>query len=246
MLRSFFFATVLVGAVQGAAAQPALVLSTDVVAYPAETEFTATNAGTDSLALSFLSTELGFGTVTGYGWGFEVEAPDSLYEDVYLPFTQPFGDPPSISLAAEESVVFRIAWFDSCPVCAVNGGGFSSDTLFLRAADPSGADTANVVLDLSGYVAVELTPPDTAPFRVEAYPNPARRTLHLAVTYERGEDVEVVIVDALGRVVRRISSVSAVGDAYPLDLDALPSGSYLVRVRAPGGKTVTRPFVLLR
>jgi hypothetical protein len=249
MLRSILFPLALLTAA-GAAAQPALDVSPGTISYPAETTFTATNAGADSLALSFPLTHDGlYGTVVGYGWEFEVETPDSLYF-VYLPFE---GDPlPSIPLAPGDAATFRVSYFDSCPVCATEGGGdFVSDTLYLRSADVSGADTTRVILDLSGYVSAEPSAPVPPTLRVAAYPNPVRRTLTVAVESERGtSDVEVTVMDALGREVRRFGGIPATGRGVRLDVGALPAGAYMLRVvgdrRDPDSTPVARAFVVVR
>ena len=251
MLRSLLLGLSLLSAM-GTSAQPSLVVSPETLFYPGESTFTATNAGADSLALSFPRTQNAFyGTVAGYGWYFEVETPDSLYEWIYLPFE---GDQlPVVPLAPSDTATFRIIGFDSCPACATEGGGgFSADTLYLRSADASGADTARVVLDLSGYVSSEPSAPAAPALRVSAYPNPARRSLTVAVESERGgaTDVAVLVMDVLGREVRRFEGVPTTGQAVGLDVGSLPAGAYLLRVEAgPGGSgsaPVMRPFVVVR
>jgi hypothetical protein len=235
-----------------AVAQPSLIVSPDELSYPAESTFIATNAGADALALSFPLTRDGFyGTVAGYGWRIEVETPDSLYEWVYLPFEV---DPlPTIPLGPSDTATFRITGFDPCPVCATEGGGgLGADTLYLRSADASGADTARVILDLSGYVSSEPSAPAAPSLRVSAYPNPVRHTLAVAVEPERGgaTDVAVLVVDALGREVRRFEGVAAAGRVFRLDVRGLPAGAYVLRVEAgpggPGSTTAVRPFVVVR
>jgi hypothetical protein len=251
MLRSLLLGLTLLAAT-GASAQPSLVVSPETLFYPGESTFTATNAGADSLALTFPRTQNEFyGTVVGYGWYFEIETPDSLYEWVYLPHEV---DPlPTIPLGPSDAATFRIIGFDSCPACATEGGGgFRADTLYLRSADASGADTARVILDLSGYVSSEPSAPAVSSLRVSAYPNPVWRSLTVAVESERGvaTDVAVLVVDVLGREVRRFGGVPATGQAFRLDVGDLPAGAYLLRVEAglggSGSTRVARPFVVVR
>jgi hypothetical protein len=242
-------------------AQPALVVSADTLYYPAEITFDVTNAGADSLTLSFPVTYED-GTLVLYGttgtfdpgipaWYFEVETPDSLYDFVELPYAN--GEPPTISLGPSASAMFRILFFDPCPICrGRRGGGSIADTLYLRGADATGADTARVILDLSGYVSSEPSAPSVSSLRVNVYPNPVRRSLTVAVESERGSttDVAVLVVDALGREVRRFEGVPATGQAVQLDVGSLPAGAYLLRVETgPGGSgsaPVVRPFVVVR
>lgn len=244
MIRLPLLALALVAAAE-VTAQPSLVVSADTIRYPAETTFTATNAGPDSLILSFPVTEEPplYGTTGAYGWYFEIETPDSLYDFVFLPFDEP----PSMPLAPSASATFHITGFDPCPVCAAKGGGgLPADTLYLRSADASGADTAHVVLDLAGYVSVEPSAPMAATLRVSTYPNPARHTLTVVVKSERSAEVALIVVDALGREVRRLNRVPATGQAFSLPLGGLPAGAYALQAKAPGLAPATKQFVVVR
>ena len=74
---------------------------------------------------------------------------------------------------------------------------------------------------------------------VSVFPNPTAG--HVVVSLNDARDVQVEVVDALGRRVR-----SAVGAGrQTLDLGGLPVGLYLVRVTTEAG-TVTRPVSVLR
>jgi hypothetical protein len=108
--------------------------------------------------------------------------------------------------------------------------------------------------DLDFYIgttsAVGGDPPTDATFRVAGvHPNPFRSAVTLAVSVPAAGDVEFVVVDVLGRVVRRQSLTAS--SAGPLDLvwdgrndqgGIAPSGVYYTRVAFAGrvlGRTVT-------
>lgn len=241
-----------------AAAQPTLVVSTDTLYFPAEITFAVTNAGADSLSLSFPVTYddgiLVLNGTTGDGepgipsWDFEVETPDSLYGSVHLPYA--YGEPPTIPLGPSASAAFRITGWDSCPICRGQQWG-RADTLYIQGTDATGSDTARVILDLSGVVSAEPAAPASGTLRLNVYPNPVRHALTVAVASEHAADVDLLLVDALGREVRRLEGVSATGQAFSLDVSGLPSGAYVLRARAtdpsPSGfGTAGRPFVIVQ
>ncbi len=243
MTRPLLLALAFVAAAEGSA-QPSLIVSADTVRYPAETTFTATNGGPDSLSLSFPITHDGlYGTTLGYGWSFEVETPDSLYDFVYLPFDEP----PTIPLPPSAPATFRILGFDPCPVCGDGGpaGGLPADTLYLRSATASGADTTHVVLDLAGFVSAEPTATGPMPLRLSAYPNPARQTLTVVVESERAAAVNLFVFDVLGREVQR-ERVPAAGQAFVLDLGGLWPGVYVLQARGASSGVATTRFVVVR
>ncbi len=75
--------------------------------------------------------------------------------------------------------------------------------------------------------------------------------LTVAVASEHAADVDLLLVDALGREVRRLEGVPATGQAFSLDVSGLPSGAYVLRARAAGPgtsgfDTVVRPFVIVQ
>lgn len=224
------------------AAQPAVVLSTDTIFYPAEETFSVTNAGAETLTLSFPSTEdLGgyeyfYGTVIGYGWNLNAETPDSLNEAFLLPFDDPV---PEFTLGPDEAVAFRILGFDSCPLC--RPGGFTADTLYLRAADETGADTVRVVLDLSGYVSAEPEPAAASP-ALSVFPNPACESAVVQIESAEAIPVRLTLFDALGRRVRVLAAAAQI----PLDLRGLAPGRYVLRADLPDGTAVTQPLTLIR
>lgn len=224
------------------AAQPAVVLSTDTIFYPAEETVSVTNTGTDTLTLSFPSTEdLGgyeyfYGTIIGYGWYLDAETPDSLYEAFLLPFDDPV---PEIALGPDEAAEFRIQGFNSCPAC--RPAGFTADTLYLRAADETGADTVRVVLDLSGYVSAEPEPSAASP-ALSVFPNPARESAVVQIERAASIPVRLTLFDALGRRVRVLTAA----DQILLDLRGLAPGRYVLRADLPDGTAVTQPFTVMR
>ncbi len=231
-----------------AAAQPSVVLSADTLYYPfapGDDAFSVTNAGADTLTLSFPSTEdLGgyeyfYGTIVGYGWDLEAETPDSLYEEFFLPFDD-FGVAPQIALGPDEAAEFRILAFDPCPVC--RPGGYPDDRLYLRAADATGADTVHVVLDVSGYVSNEPAPSASASV-LTVFPNPARASTVVRVEGTEPAPVRVALFDVLGR---RVRSLTASPDAQTrLDLRGLAPGRYVLRADFSDGTDRTRPLTIL-
>ena len=60
----------------------------------------------------------------------------------------------------------------------------------------------------------------------------------------------VLVMDVVGREVRRFEGVPATGQAVGLDVGDLPAGAYLLRVAGgpdgSGSAPVMRPFVVVR
>lgn len=231
-----------------AAAQPSVVLSADTFYYPfgpGDDSFSVTNAGADTLTLSFPSTEdLGgyvdfYGTVMGYGWYLDAETPDSLYEEFFLPFND-YAPAPEITLEPDEAAEIRILWFDPCPLC--RPGGFPADMLYLRAADATGADTVHVVLDVSGYVSNEASPPASAS-ALRVYPNPAGESATIRVESTEPAPVRVALFDVLGRQVRSLAA--SPGEPSRLNLQGLAAGRYVLRAAFSDGINRTLPLTIL-
>lgn len=78
-------------------------------------------------------------------------------------------------------------------------------------------------------------------------PNPARGTVRLSFTLSRPRVVGIVIRDADGRTVKKVSAGSLQTGVETLDLDmeGMPSGLYFVIVQA-GNETLMRPLILKR
>jgi hypothetical protein len=83
-----------------------------------------------------------------------------------------------------------------------------------------------------GAVTATATAAQAAEFTV--YPNPVARDGRTTVAYEcAGGHVQVVVLDALGREVRRaVDRVLAAGPQFlPVDLSGLAAGAYYCQVR---------------
>ena len=90
----------------------------------------------------------------------------------------------------------------------------------------------------------EPAPPDTNRLRLEAYPNPFRERLTVAVNGATGGLAEIELIDMLGRTVRR----ERLGwGEHTLDLsgEGLAPGVYLVRIRTGTGDTATKKVLKL-
>jgi hypothetical protein len=59
------------------------------------------------------------------------------------------------------------------------------------------------------------------------YPNPVNSTLNIKINREMNEPANLYLLDATGRIVT-IEKVS--GSTHTLDVSALPSGVYLIRI----------------
>lgn len=82
-----------------------------------------------------------------------------------------------------------------CSGCRAGG----SDTLLVCSGGAAIPDT--VIFDVSRVVPTEDAPDATPPVRVVAFPNPTTDRLTLRVETDRPARAEVVVTDALGRVV---------------------------------------------
>ncbi len=242
MIRLLPFALVFFG-LSNVVAQPSLSVSTDMIQYPVETTFAAANIGVDSLILSFPTTNNGlYGTTVGYGWSFEVETPDSLYEYIYLPFV--IDELPMIPLGPGDQASFRITEFDPCPAC-VTGGDFTADTLYLQAIANTETDDAQVILDLSKFVSAEPAAP-LASLQLSTYPNPARHALTVDLTTEPTAALNLIITDMLGRVVWE-STMPASAQTLLLHLNDFSAGVYLLQVQTESAdRIMAKQFVVIR
>jgi hypothetical protein len=85
--------------------------------------------------------------------------------------------------------------------------------------------------------------PSTAPGALELYPNPATSHVSLRLVGTASRPATVLVLDALGRPVRRFAAT--LGDAAPatLALAGLPTGLYAVRVSTAEGHYLGRLVV---
>jgi len=120
---------------------------------------------------------------------------------------------------------------------ANNDGGTGGDYIYSATADVVVAPTDG---EARPEVAFEVSPPR---------PHPARAggSVALSVTLDRPGALRVLLVDGLGRVVRRVADGErAAGVArVRLETAGLAAGVYGVVVEGPGGR-LTRPLVLVR
>jgi hypothetical protein len=77
---------------------------------------------------------------------------------------------------------------------------------------------------------------------VEAWPNPFRDRLTVALTLSGGGPAVLQVVDMLGREVARrdLGALAAGAHTLPLDLGPLPAGAYVVRLRTEGSVAASR------
>ena len=85
-------------------------------------------------------------------------------------------------------------------------------------------------------------------FGLSVWPNPSAGRATVAFSVEAATDVRLSVVDALGRevAVLREGSVEAGRHEAVLDAEALPAGTYLVRLATGSGQTATERITRLR
>jgi endonuclease I len=98
------------------------------------------------------------------------------------------------------------------------------------------------------YTATSLHPQSPVEFRIsQPYPNPFNPQTRVEITLPAPTELDVDVVDAMGRVVRVLSEgLQPAGQlSLRLDGDGLPSGLYLIRARSPRS-IVSRRVVLVK
>lgn len=76
---------------------------------------------------------------------------------------------------------------------------------------------------------------------LQLYPNPARRTAHLATAGLPGRTAELRILNSLGQVVRRATLPLTAGRLeHPLPVSGLPAGAYTVQLRTAAGTQASK------
>ena len=116
----------------------------------------------------------------------------------------------------------------------LNGDGLADFAVAAPGANPNGVANAGEVYVVFGQGISTGLPAEIGEGALEAFPNPTtgQVTLVSELLLEPGE-VEVVVHDPLGRVVRR-ESVAGGKEWLQLDLGGLVSGGYLVRLLGEG------------
>lgn len=223
----------------GAAAQSGLTVSPERLFYQAETVVSISNETVDTIVLD--SVAIRFGPVALRAYVIQATGPDSTYGSYYLNPSPQFSSSFSVGagLEPQDTATLDIVGFDPCIACLDGGGGYGPDTLLIYSAGSAEPDT--VVIDLSQYVAADAGPDAASAFSVEAYPNPA--TDGVAVRVDAG--AEVSVVDARGRVVRRVR-VEAGAGAVRVSTAGLALGAYVVRAVADDGRRASARFVVVR
>ena len=239
-----------------ASAQPVYSVSPDTLDHVWEGDSTleVANLDADTLAISFPLTGENWGGTT-YGttgdvplWYFEVEIPGMDYTDLALPYGwEDDGEgPPAFRVAPGDTARFHVRGYDLCPFCRTTEARPDTfdvlyDVLHLRIADAAGADTVRVPFEPVYVVPTEADPtPHILALRLA--PNPASERVTIRVESGQTQGAEVVLFDALGRVVRRHRQTTNGGVLF--DLRGLPPGIYVVRADVPGVGTATTRLVV--
>ncbi len=89
--------------------------------------------------------------------------------------------------------------------------------------------------------------PDSPTVSVQAWPNPASRSVTVAVALAAPERVRVTVVDALGREVARVhDGPAADGARFSVETARLAPGAYRVRLTAASGASATAGLTVAR
>lgn len=93
------------------------------------------------------------------------------------------------------------------------------------------------------------TPIEEPAGEVTIHPNPTSysATLTIGAFLSAADVVQIDITDVLGRSVKRVERVASSGSSQtlPVDVSALPSGTYILHVRT-NGYSASKPFVVIR
>jgi hypothetical protein len=95
---------------------------------------------------------------------------------------------------------------------------------------------------ISGQMQVELLTDETDFF--DLYPNPTRGAIQVQIPASTGEDAQLVLTDANGRVLMRRSSLEA-GSGMQLNLGPLPNGMYILKLQE-GDNFIAKKLILQR
>ena len=82
--------------------------------------------------------------------------------------------------------------------------------------------------------------------RMTCYPNPASTEINVLVEGKVTGESIFEIADFTGKTVRRVDVQSKLGELIPLDLNGLPSGTYLLHWSADGKMLEAKSFVIIR
>lgn len=225
----------------GAAAQSPLVVSPDTLFYQAETDVVLTNASDVAVEIDSIAVRFGEARAYGFVWVEGGEGGEDR-EGYYLNADQGSSAVIDEPVGPGQTRRLRIAGLDPCIAC--RGHAYiGADTLLVYSAGAVLADT--VLIDLSGYVDVEEGPEAAASFRVTASPNPASGEVTLNLTPAVAREGEVVVADALGRVVAR-RRLGAGVSSVQIRTSRLAPGVYGVHVWLATGERATTRVTIVR
>jgi len=78
------------------------------------------------------------------------------------------------------------------------------------------------------------------------YPNPSKGTVHLEMDYSNSHDMQLNIMDALGKSVYQLNETAQSGkQVYTIDMSEMTSGLYFVRIRLDDGSQMTQKLTIL-
>lgn len=78
------------------------------------------------------------------------------------------------------------------------------------------------------------------------YPNPAEETISLTIDYLNSHDMQLNIMDALGKSVYQSNKTAQAGQQiYTVDVSEMPSGLYFVQIRLDDGSQMTQKLTIL-
>jgi len=117
-------------------------------------------------------------------------------------------------------------------------------TVSLIISGPGGADT----LTLSDYIKVtNITgiESNTAVYVLNIYPNPARSYCTVSLTMEKPGNVELMVYNSQGQMVREIFSgnLSTKNINFKIDVSGLPTGLYYISINKDGFNSVQKLLI---
>ena len=218
-MRVFWYLLFVPLAAGGAGAQP-LDVAPDTLFYQAEDTVTITNPASAPVTLDSVTVE----DTDGSEYHVRLAFPDTTLEDRLRRGRG--GTSVGVPLAPGRAASFSIVYADLCTAC--RNAQIEPDTLLFYSGGVAVPDT--VVVDFSRFVSARPAPDAAPPVRVAAFPNPAADRLTLRVEADRPAAGEVVVTDALGRVVWRRRLVATAIANIPLPVREFAAGPYRVHV----------------